>query len=234
MGMKKVGVIALLCLGSLAILAPARTADAGSRSFQTRGHGHTHAFPRHGVGHHGGGHHRGFTHHQGFGHHRGFAPHRGFGHHGGFAHHKFFPHSFGFGAGVSTPIVVYSAPPVFYAPPPQYVTAPVYAPPVVYSAPPPSAPPPPMPRVVEYPTGRYELRGDGVTAPYTWVWIPNPPAAPPAPPAPAPSTEPSSSDVAPRRRMQAYRWVDEHGVVHWTDRPDAVPRAYRDKEASRP
>src|SRR2546427_5342754 len=39
----------------------------------------------------------------------------------------------------------------------------------------PAPAPPPMPSVVEYPHGRYELRGDGVTAPYAWVWIPNPP-----------------------------------------------------------
>jgi hypothetical protein len=50
-------------------------------------------------------------------------------------------------------------------------------------APPP--PPPPMPTVVQYPHGRHELRGDGVTTAYHWVWIPNPPPPPPAPP-PAP------------------------------------------------
>jgi hypothetical protein len=27
-------------------------------------------------------------------------------------------------------------------------------------------------RVVQYPHGRYELRGDGVREPYVWVWIP--------------------------------------------------------------
>jgi len=30
--------------------------------------------------------------------------------------------------------------------------------------------------VVQYANGRYELRGDGVTTPYQWVWIPNPPS----------------------------------------------------------
>jgi hypothetical protein len=34
-------------------------------------------------------------------------------------------------------------------------------------------------RVVQYPHGRYELRGDGVSVPYAWVWIPN--ASPPTP-----------------------------------------------------
>jgi hypothetical protein len=27
-------------------------------------------------------------------------------------------------------------------------------------------------RVVHYPHGRYELRGDGLSVPYVWVWIP--------------------------------------------------------------
>jgi hypothetical protein len=35
------------------------------------------------------------------------------------------------------------------------------------------------PRVVQYATGRYELRGDGVSVPWVWVWIPT--AARPAP-----------------------------------------------------
>lgn len=210
--MKKFGVIAL-CLGVLAILASPRTADAGSRnsghhghSFQSRRHsapGHHHrSFPRHDFRHHG------LRHH-------------------GFGHHRFFPHhSFAFGGVVAAPIVVYSAPPVFYAPPPVYSSATVYAPPVAYSPSPYSQPSPPMPRVVEYSTGRYELRGDGIRTPYVWVWIPNPPPAPPPPPS---STDPSSSDVSPRRRTPAYRWIDSQGVVHWTDRLDAVPRPYRDK-----
>jgi hypothetical protein len=37
-----------------------------------------------------------------------------------------------------------------------------------------------MPNVVFFPHGRYELRGDGITMPYVWVWIPNPPSAPPS------------------------------------------------------
>ena len=36
-------------------------------------------------------------------------------------------------------------------------------------------------RVVQYAHGRYELRGDGVSVPYSWVWIPSVPAPPPAP-----------------------------------------------------
>ena len=38
---------------------------------------------------------------------------------------------------------------------------------------------------VQYPHGRYELRGDGVNTAYQWVWIPNAPPPPP-PPAAAP------------------------------------------------
>ena len=39
--------------------------------------------------------------------------------------------------------------------------------------------------VVQYPQGRYELRGDGVSVPYYWVWIPiQYYAYAPAPPAP--------------------------------------------------
>jgi methyl coenzyme M reductase subunit C len=45
--------------------------------------------------------------------------------------------------------------------------------------------PAPGDRVVTYPEGRYELRGDGTTAsPYFWVWIPagaTPPNPPPLP-----------------------------------------------------
>jgi hypothetical protein len=40
-------------------------------------------------------------------------------------------------------------------------------------------------RVVNYPSGRYELYGDGVSTPYYWVWIPagsTLPAPPPPPP----------------------------------------------------
>src|SRR2546428_13029657 len=49
---------------------------------------------------------------------------------------------------------------------------------------------PPYPTVVQYPHGRYELRGDGIQMPYQWVWIPNPPLPPP-PPAAAPAPPPA-------------------------------------------
>jgi len=83
--------------------------------------------------------------------------------------------------------------------------------------------PPAAPSVIEYATGRYELRGDGMTAPYTWVWIPNPPPGPPgAPPMGGQASgEPSS------RHGQVYRWTDDQGVMHMTDRWEAVPEQYR-------
>lgn len=116
------------------------------------------------------------------------------------------------------------SPPAYAAPPPVYMSAPVgYPSAAVFS--PPSA----MPRVVEYPTGRYELRGDGVTSPYVWVWIPNPPAAPP----PAPSAPPAAADPPPVRSApravppSLYRWTDERGVTTWTDDLEKVPARHR-------
>ena len=144
--------------------------------------------------------------------------------------------------------VVAGAPAVVYASPPAYYAAPYYAPPVYYAPPayydPPTtyySPPPsgtvsiaPAQNVVQYPHGRYELRGDGVTVPYRWVWIPNPPPPPPAappppaePPAAPPAGAPSSGAPPPARQSQLYRWTDTLGVVHWTDRLDAVPEQYR-------
>jgi hypothetical protein len=68
---------------------------------------------------------------------------------------------------------------------PAYAAAP--PPPAVYAPPPPVYATPPRPpaisREVMYAHGRHVLLGDGVRAPYQWVWVPNPPAgAPPAPP----------------------------------------------------
>jgi len=124
-------------------------------------------------------------------------------------------------------------PPAYY--PPAYYDPSSYSAPVSYA--PPTrptvsvAPAPPTPNVVEFATGRYELRGDGVSTPYTWVWVPNPPTAPPpeAPPPPStpPGGEPTSGRPSAPRISQLYRWVDEQGVVHWTDRRGAIPEQYR-------
>lgn len=126
------------------------------------------------------------------------------------------------------PFVTFYAPPsvvyyTYYTPPPVY-----YVPPVVYQAPPVYYPVPAMPRVIEYPTGRYELHGDGVATPYEWAWIPNPPSAPP-PPVEPPSVAPESppAPAPPSGSREAFRWTDEHGVTTWTDRLDNVPERYR-------
>ncbi len=89
------------------------------------------------------------------------------------------------------------------------------------------------PGVIQYPTGRYELRGDGVVAPYQWVWIPNPPPAPPTAPPQSPAMSPPPAPSAPpatgppARHVTVYRWVDGEGVVHFTDSIDGVPQEYR-------
>jgi hypothetical protein len=130
----------------------------------------------------------------------------------------------------------------YYSSPVIYGSAPVYDPPAAYNPPPvymsvgvgPVAPPPPRASVIEYPTGRYELRGDGFSMPYTWVWIPNPPPPPAEEPEPvpgpalrsAPSSPPASAAPAPRK-SQLYRWVDGQGVVHLTDNLENVPEPYR-------
>lgn len=129
---------------------------------------------------------------------------------------------------IATPVIVY-APPAYAPPgyaPPVYVPVPVYYPPMSAPAPMPAPPvssaPPPMETVIEFPNGRYELRGDGITTPYRWVWVPNPPSAPPAEAAPAVAPEPA-------RRIELYRWTDDAGAVHLTDRWENVPEAYRAK-----
>ena len=144
-----------------------------------------------------------------------------------FPHRRFVP----FGV-IASPVIVYAPPPVVYsAPPVFYAPAPTMGPVAVAPA------PPPMPTVVQYPTGRYELRGDGVTTPYVWVWIPNPPSGPPPPPTPPAAAPPAppgaTSDPPPVRNSQLYRWTDEQGTVHWTDRWDAVPEHYR-SQTTRP
>src|SRR6266542_5233003 len=150
--------------------------------------------------------------------------------------HNFFPGKFF----SPRPIAVIAPPVVYVSPPgssesPVYYDAPVepsvvyypsalYTPPVAATVS--SAPsPPPMPNVVQYPTGRYELRGDGLTTPYTWVWIPNPP--PPPPTAPPEVGALSPPDPSPARHSQVYRWTDEEGILHLTDRPEAVPEPFR-------
>jgi hypothetical protein len=116
------------------------------------------------------------------------------------------------------------APPVSYGPSVIYVPVPTYESPTAYSRPADrtissESGLPPMPSVVPYPNGRYVLTGDGVTSPYKWVWIPNPPTAPPTAPQPA--------EAAASHSARLYRWVDDQGVVHLTQGRDSVPERYR-------
>jgi len=78
----------------------------------------------------------------------------------------------------------------------------------------------------------------GVSTPYTWVWIPNPPTSPP-PAAPSASQTGANSSSGgsgrvPPRAGQLYRWTDAQGVIYWTDRLDAVPEQYRSKVKTSP
>jgi hypothetical protein len=154
-------------------------------------------------------------------------------HHHRFHGHTFHGHTFhrhggGFGVFVAPPILGYGFSTYGYAPPPAYYP-PASIPPVTY-APSPTYAPRPEQKVVEFPNGRYVLHGDGITTPYRWVWIPNPPpappadepAAPPAVPAPAPTSMP-----APPRSLEFYRWTDDDGVTHFSDGLDRVPEPYR-------
>ncbi len=195
-------------------------------------------------GHHIGGGGRGFT-SRPFVHHSGSRfPARPFVHHHPFFHrHRFFRGFVPFGAFGST--VVYVAPSWgcsdlygYGTPCASYDPYAYYPSPVAYAsmapgpgttatvalapAPPPAPTQPPPPSVVEFPSGRYELRGDGMTVPYTWVWIPNPPSAPPSTAAPS----------APRHQL--YRWTDEEGVLHATDRLEVVPPKYRSQAEQTP
>ncbi len=165
-------------------------------------------------------------------------------HHPFFHHHRFFRGFVPFGV-VASPIVYvvpswncsdlygYAGPCNSYGP------STYYQPPVAYGSmaspgpgaigaislapvPPPAPTQPPPPNVVEFPGGRYELRGDGMTVPYTWVWIPNPPSAPPS------AATPGAS------RHELYRWTDEEGVLHATDRLEVVPPKYRSQAKQAP
>jgi len=162
-----------------------------------------------------------------------------------FVHHSFVHHRFArpfvpFVA-IAPPVVIYTPAPLYDSTPSEVYGAPSYSRlPDVYgatgsgavaAAP---APTPPPPSVVQYSTGRYELRGDGVTTLYRWVWIPNPPPPPAEPPEATPSAPPASGDAAPARHTRVYRWIDDQGVAHWTDQAGAVPPQDRARAARTP
>jgi hypothetical protein len=128
------------------------------------------------------------------------------------------------------PVALYQ-PPVEPPPVTVNVSPVVYVSPTVYVSPstvtPPPAPvaAPAPPSVVEYPTGRYELRGDGTATPYAWVWVPNPPPTPPA--AAPPPEEPRAPAATTAARSPVYRWTDDDGTVIWTNQLERVPEALR-------
>jgi hypothetical protein len=131
-----------------------------------------------------------------------------------------------YGPPADTAATVVSVSPVINVSPTVYVPSPIAAPsPATVAAALPAAPAPPS--VVEYPTGRYELRGDGVGTAYTWVWIPNPPVAPPS--APPPREDPPAASSSSEGRSRTYRWTDETGTTFWTNRLEKVPERYRSR-----
>jgi hypothetical protein len=175
----------------------------------------------------------------------GGGSHRG-AHHGGPGGRAFGHRPFGGGFIVLAPPFWYGSD-LSYDPGPAYPPAAAYGPAVYPGAGGPGvggtlalAPSAPStPSVIEYPTGRWELRGDGLTIPYRWVWIPNPPSAPPSPTPPSgePVTPapPASTRPEPPGNTKIYRWTDGQGVLHLTDRLDTVPGRYRAQaRASRP
>jgi hypothetical protein len=134
------------------------------------------------------------------------------------------PYAYASAYGAPAPAAASPAPAVYsvnvYNPTPTPTPPPIA--PAVYDAPPVS--PTSSQGVVEYPGGRYELRGDGMTVAYRWVWIPNPPAGPPGS---APVAGPPAAELAPARRGTIYHWTDIDGVMHVTDRWEMVPQRYR-------
>jgi len=88
------------------------------------------------------------------------------------------------GVGVGFPCCGFYPWPYYY---PYYYPAYYPAPTVVYTSPAPAPTytqpqAPQVDREVVFAEGRYILQGDGVSTPYKWVWVPNPPAPPSAPP----------------------------------------------------
>ena len=65
-----------------------------------------------------------------------------------------------------------------------------------------AAPAPAQPRVIQYPGGRYELRGDGIATAYEWVWIPNPTNLPSSPGAPSAYSAPAPTYSTPPAPVQ--------------------------------
>jgi hypothetical protein len=167
--------------------------------------------------------------------------------HHGRANHEFFGHKFprrtffpwspstvflytpgaAYDSSLDTASPVVTVSPTIYAAPSIYVSPPIMS---SQAAPAPAAPSTesPLPSVVEHPTGRYELRGDGVATPYVWVWIPKPPAEPPAAPPSSPE-EPRAATSDSASRTKTYRWTDEEGTTFFTNRLERIPDPYRSR-----
>jgi hypothetical protein len=153
-----------------------------------------------------------------------------------FPHHRFFHHGFfnngRFGLWGAWPGYGYGGYGYGYGGGLAYADIPLagggYAPTSVQYAPSMGSAPYAMQTMIEFPGGRWILQGDGYSAPYRWVWIPNPPTdAPSAPPA-TPSAPPAPGPArAPIPDLNYYRWTDANGVTHLTDSLDQVPARYR-------
>jgi hypothetical protein len=167
-----------------------------------------------------------------FPHHRGF--YNGF--HGFYGQRflygqQFFPYGggyavyspgigYGYGYGYGYPAYGYAS--YGYAAPTYVVTAPV-PPTPLYEPVSSGYGTAPMQGVVEFASGKYVLQADGST--YKWVWVPNPPTSPPGATTPAAAAAPRE----PVRPLDYYRWTDDEGVTHLSDRLDLVPDVYRSR-----
>ena len=126
---------------------------------------------------------------------------------------------------IGTPSVIVTTTP---SPPVIVESAPiVLAPPSMVTASPIALPAPatlPTATLVDHPDGWYQLRGDGATTPYQWVWIPKPPGPP--------ASRVESTPVARDARGPAYQWTDDRGVTTWTNKLERVPKRFRDQAAA--
>src|SRR5713226_1023281 len=204
LAMKKIFILALVGILSLALAAPASAGRGRGGGFQGGSRG----------GFQSGGFHHGRFHRGGF--------------------HRFnccfgpaFVGVVFVGSALAYPYYAYPYPYPVYYPEPVYVPAPTYqAQPQLYAA-------PSVQREVCYVAGCYRLQGDGVTVAYRWVWIPTVPEPPPAPPTAPPAGPPAPSGLVPadpassHPTQQLYRWIDEQGVATWTNSGEAVPDRYR-------
>jgi hypothetical protein len=136
------------------------------------------------------------------------------------------------------PAVVVAPPPVYSAPAPGYsalppaYSAPAYSAPQAYVRQAYAAPAPAQPTVIQYPHGRYELRGDGIATAYQWAWIPNPSISPPPPSAPPAYSAPAPAYSAPTPTYSAPAAPAQPTVIQYPHgryelRGDGIATAYQ-------